>query len=294
MLRILRLVIGLEVCRFFIPADERVRKLAEEFGHWDRAPIQGYEKMKKLDSNDHQSLSEQPISFGLAERQRAAEAARQAEMENPSVRKLLPELQSTAQDSVNNLIKAFSKLTKRHEDIIELELALKLANDEIIQLNDDRTSEPARLALKNTKARNAARAKADLLQTARDLEANVLSSMPIPKTCIELERWRHGLQQAIASLARDEIRLATEGGADEVTEASLDESVAKDPRVAELSQNSRLHRNAKSSFQQAADAIDLLREKFRFLQANHEKIALLMDQGFQAKFCSWEWQRAWN
>ncbi len=34
MLRILRLVIGLEVCRFFIPADERVRKLAEEFGHW--------------------------------------------------------------------------------------------------------------------------------------------------------------------------------------------------------------------------------------------------------------------
>src|SRR5580704_11803142 len=101
--------------------------------------------MKKLDPSEHQSVREQPVSFGLAERQRAAEAARQAEIENPSVRKLLPELQSTAQDSVNNLIKAFSKLAKRHEDIIELELALKLANDEIIQLNDDRTSEPERL-----------------------------------------------------------------------------------------------------------------------------------------------------
>jgi hypothetical protein len=250
--------------------------------------------MKKLDPSEHQSVREQPVSFGLAERQRAAEAARQAEIENPSVRKLLPELQSTAQDSVNNLIKAFSKLAKRHEDIIELELALKLANDEIIQLNDDRTSEPERLALKNTKARNAARSKADQLQAARDLEASTLSSMPIPKTCIELERWRHGLQQAIASLARGEIRLATEGDAEEITETTLDESVAKDPRVAELSQNSRLHRNAKSSYQQAADAMDLLREKFRFLQANHEKIALLIDHGFQAKFCSWEWQRIWN
>lgn len=250
--------------------------------------------MKKLDSNGNRSLSEPPISFGLAERQRVAEAARQAEMENPSVRKLLPELQSTAEDSVNNLMKAFSKLAKRHEEIIELELALKMANDEIIQLNDDRTSEPARLALKNTKARNAARSKADQLQAARDLEANILLSMPIPKTCIELERWRHGLQQAIGSLARGEIRLATKGGTGEMTEASLDECVAKDPRVAELSQNSRLHRNAKSSFQQAADAIDLLREKFRFLQTYHEKIALSMDQGFQAKFCSWEWQRVWN
>jgi hypothetical protein len=259
-----------------------------------RTSIQSYDKMKKLDPSPRQSLSERPISFGLAERQRAAEAARQAEIENPSVRKLLPELQSAAQDAVNNLVKAFSKLAKRHEEIIELESELKLANDEIIQLNDDRTSEPAKLALKNTKARNAARAKADQLQNARDLEASILSSMPIPKTCIELERWRHGLQQAIASLARGEIRLATEGGPGEMTDAILDESVAKDPRVAELAQNSRLHRNAKSSFQQAADAMDLLREKFRFLQANHEKIASLMDHGFQAKFCSWEWQRVWN
>jgi len=250
--------------------------------------------MKKLEQSQSQSVSERQILFGLAERQRAAEAARQSEIENPSIRKLLPELQASAEDSVNNLIKAFSKLAKRHEDIIQLELALKLANDEIIQLNDDRTSEPAKLVLKNTKARNAARAKADQLQTARDLEANVLSSMPIPKTCIELERWRYGLQQAIASFARGEIRRLTEGSTDEMTEAILAESVAKDPRVAELSQNSRLHRNAKSSFQQAADAMDLLRVKFHFLQANHEKISRLIDHGFQAKFCSWEWQRTWN
>jgi hypothetical protein len=250
--------------------------------------------MKKLESIDSQSVSERPILFGLAERQRAAEAARQAEIENPSVRKLLPELRASAEDSVNNLIKAFSKLAKRHEDIIQLELALKLANDEIIQLNDDRTSDPERLALKNTKARNAARAKADQLQTARDLEATVLSSMPIPKTCLELERWRHGLQQAIASFARGELKTTSAGGTAEMTEEILAESVAKDPRVAVLSQNSRLHRNAKSSFQQAADAVELLREKFSFLQTNHDKIALLMDHGFQAKFCSWEWQRIWN
>jgi hypothetical protein len=250
--------------------------------------------MKKLESIDSQSVSERPIVFGLAERQRAAEAARQAEIENPSVRKLLPELRASAEDSVNNLIKAFSKLSKRHEDIIQLELALKLANDEIIQLNDDRTSDPERLALKNTKARNAARAKADQLQTARDLEATVLSSMPIPKTCLELERWRHGLQQAIASFARGELKTTSAGSTAEMTEEILAESVAKDPRVAVLSQNSRLHRNAKSSFQQAADAMQLLREKFSFLQTNHDKIALLMDHSFQAKFCSWEWQRIWN
>ena len=250
--------------------------------------------MKKLETTDHQSLSARPVSFGLAERQRAAEAARQAEIENPSVRKSLPELQSTAEDSVQNLVKAFSKLAKRHEDIIELEAGLKLANDEIILLNDDRTSDPERLATKNNKARNAARAKADQLQTARDLEATVLSSMPIPKTCLELERWRHGLQQAIASFARSEIRRTAEGSGGRMTEAVLAESVAKDPRVAELAQNSRLHRNAKSSFQQAADAVGLLREKFDFLQANHEKILLLINHDFQARFCSWEWQRIWN
>src|ERR1700730_8205264 len=108
--------------------------------------------MKKSETSEYQSVSERPVSWALAERQRAAEAARQAEIENPSVRKLLPELQSAAQDAVNNLTKAFSKLAKRHEEIIELESELKLANDEIIQLNDDRTSEPAKLALKNTKA----------------------------------------------------------------------------------------------------------------------------------------------
>ncbi len=75
----------------------------------------------------------------------------------------------------------------------------------------------------------------------------------------------------------------------EVTEAILAESVAKDPRVAELGRNSRLHRYAKSSFQQAAEAIDLLKEKFQFLQANHEKISQLIGHGFQARFCSWEW-----
>jgi len=250
--------------------------------------------MKKSETSEYQSVSERPISLALAERQRAAEAARQAEIENPSIRKLLPELQSSAEDSVNNLVKAFSKLAKRHEDIIQLEAALKLANDEIILLNDDRTSQPEKLATKNIKARNAARAKADQLQTARDLEVTALSSMPIPKTCLELERWRHGLQQAIASFARSEIRRTAAGSADGMTDAVLADFVAKDPRVAELAQNSRLHRNAKSSFQQAAEAMGLLKEKFNFLQANHEKISLLIDHDFQARFCSWEWQRIWN
>jgi hypothetical protein len=244
--------------------------------------------MKKLEQIEPQISSERPALYGLAERQRAAEAARQAEMANPSVRKLLPELQSTAEDAVNSLISAFSKLAKRHKDIIDLEAALQLANDEIILLNDDHTSKPDKLALKNSAARNAARAKADQLQAARDLEVSVLSSMPIPKTCLELERWRHGLQQAIASFARGELKRKAEGTA-EVTEAILAESVAKDPRVAELGRNSRLHRYAKSSFQQAAEAIDLLKEKFQFLQTNHEKISQLIGHGFQARFCSWEW-----
>jgi hypothetical protein len=250
--------------------------------------------MKKLDPSEHQTLSERPISFGLAERQRVAEAARQAEIANPSVKKFLPELQSTAEQSLNKLITEFSKLLKRHQDIIELELALQLANDEIIQLNDDRSSNPEKLALKNSEARNKARSKANQLQAARDLEANALSSIPIPKTCLELERWRHGLQQAIASFARSEIKHNTQRSAVELTEAILSESVAKDPRVTELSQNSRLHRNAKSSFQQAAEATDLLKGKFLFLQAHHEKISQLIDHDFQAKYCSWEWQRIWN
>jgi hypothetical protein len=248
----------------------------------------------ELNPIKYQNSSERPVSFGLEERQRAAEAARQAEIANPSIKKLLPELQMTAEDSVKILIKAYSNLTKRHEDTIELESALQLANDAIIQLNDDRTSKPEKLALKNNEARNAARSKANQLQAARDLEANVLSSMPIPKTCIELERWRHGLQQAISSFARGEIRRKTDGKSGEISETILAESVAKDPRVAELSRNSRLHRNAKSSFQQAAEAIALLKEKFQFLQANHEKISKLIDHGFQAKFCSWEWQNIWN
>jgi hypothetical protein len=249
--------------------------------------------MKKLEPIAYQSSTERPTLFGLAERQRAAEAARQAEIANPSVRKLLPELQSTADDSVKRLIAAFSKLVKRHEDTIGLESALQLANDAIIQLNDDRTSKPEKLALKNNEARNAARSKADQLQVARDLESKVLASMPIPKTCVELERWRHGLQQAITSLALSEIRGAV-AGTDEMTETLLAESVAKDPRVTELSRTSRLHRNAKSSFQQAAEAVALLEEKFHFLQANHEKISQLIDHGFQARFCSWEWQQVWN
>ncbi len=250
--------------------------------------------MKKLDVSEYQSLSERPISFALAERQRAAEAARQAEIANPSVRKSLPELGSAAEDSFHNLIKAFSKLAQRHAEIIQLEAALQLANDEIIQLNDDRTSKPERLATKNSEARNAARSKANQLQDARDLEASVLSSMPIPKTCLELERWRLGLQQAIASFARSEIRRKSKGNAAEVTESILAEAVANDPRVTELSRTSRLHRNAKSSFQQAAEAVDLLKEKFHFLQSSHEKITLLIDHDFQARFCSWEWQRIWN
>src|SRR5580704_19321979 len=129
--------------------------------------------MKKLDPSEHQSVREQPVSFGLAERQRAAEAARQAEIANPSVRKLLPELQSTAEDSVTTLIAAFSKLARQHEDIIELESALQLLNDQIIQLNFDSTSAPEKLAQKNSEARNAARAKANQLQAARDLEVTV-------------------------------------------------------------------------------------------------------------------------
>src|SRR6202023_3983438 len=107
---------------------------------------------------------------------------------------------------------------------------LPLANDKIIFLNDDHTSNPDKLALKNSAARNAARAKADQLQTARDLEVTVLSSMPIPKTCLELERWRHGLQQAMASFARSEIRRTAEDSAHGMTEAFSAESMAKDPR----------------------------------------------------------------
>src|ERR1700726_2764334 len=174
----------------------------------------------ELDPMEQQKTSERPVSFALAERQRAAEAARQAEIANPSVRKLLPELQSTAEDSVQGLIKAFSNLVQRHEDTIELESALQLANDAIIQLNDDRTSKPEKLALKNNEARNAARSKADQLQVARDLEAKVLASMPIPKTCVELERWRHGLQQAITSFALTEIR-RTAAGTGVMTETIL-------------------------------------------------------------------------
>jgi hypothetical protein len=251
----------------------------------------------ELDPIEQRKSNERTVSFGLAERQQAAEAARQAEIANPSIRKLLPELQSAAEDSVKGLITAFSNLAKRHEDTIELESALQMANDAIIQLNDDRTSKPDQLALKNNEARNAARFAADQLHAARDLEAKVLSSMPIPKTCVELERWRHGLQQAIASFALGEIKRKSEaktGKNGKMTETILAESVAKDPRVAELSRNSRLHRNAKSSFQQAAEAIDLLKEKFHFLQANHDKISKLIEQGFQAKFCSWEWQNIWN
>ena len=250
--------------------------------------------MKKLESFEHQTSTGRSISPGLEERQRAAEAARQAEIANPSVRKSLAELQSAAEEAVQSLTAAYSTLAKRHEEITELESALQLANDEIIQLNHDLTAEPKQLTLKNSEARNAARSKANQLQTARDLEAQVLSSMPIPKTCLELERWRHGLQQAIASFARGEIRRNQEDSAVQMTETMLAESVEKDPRVTELSRNSRLHRNAKSSFQQAAEAMGLLREKFDFLQVSHQRISKLMDQGFQAKFCSWEWQRIWN
>jgi hypothetical protein len=247
--------------------------------------------MKKLDPSEDLRSSERPISPGMEERQRAAEAARQAEIANPSVRKSLPELQSAAEDSVDSLITAFSQLAKRHEDIVDLESALQLANDEIIQLNHDHTTEPKRLALKISEARDAARSKANQLQAARELEANVLSSMPIAETSLELERWCHGLQQAITNFARGEIKRNTEGSAVKITETILDESVAKDPRVAELSRNSRPHRNARSSFRQATEAIDLLRKRFHFLQAHHEKISQLVDRGFQAKFCSWEWQR---
>jgi hypothetical protein len=250
--------------------------------------------MKKLESFEHQTSTGRSISPGLEERQRAAEAARQAEIANPSVRKSLAELQSAAEEAVQSLTAAYSTLAKRHEEITELESALQLANDEIIQLNHDLTPEPKQMTLKNSEARNAARSKANQLQTARDLEAQVLSSMPIPKTCLELERWRHGLQQAIASFARGEIRRNQEDNAVQMTETMLAESVEKDPRVTELARNSRLHRNAKSSFQQAAEAMGLLREKFDFLQVSHQRISKLVDDGFQAKFCSWEWQRIWN
>jgi len=250
--------------------------------------------MKKLDSFEHQIPTGRSISPGLEERQRAAEAARQAEIANPSVRKSLAELQSAAEEAVQSLIAAYSTLAKRHEEITELESALQLANDEIIQLNHELTPEPKQMTLKNSEARNAARSKANQLQTARDLEAQVLSTMPIPKTCLELERWRHGLQQAIATFARGEIRRNQEDSAVKMTETMLAESVEKDPRVTELSRNSRLHRNAKSSFQQAAEAMGLLKEKFDFLQVSHQRISKLMDHGFQAKFCSWERQRIWN
>jgi hypothetical protein len=250
--------------------------------------------MKKLESFEQQVSTARSISPGLEERQRAAEAARQAEIANPSVRKSLSELQSAAEEAVQSLIAAYSTLAKRHEEITELESALQLANDEIIQLNHDLTPEPKQMTQKNSDARNAARSKANQLQTARDLEAQVLSSMPIPKTCLELERWRHGLQQAIANFARGEIRRNQEDSAIQMTETMLAESVEKDPRVTELARNSRLHRNAKSSFQQAAEAMGLLKEKFDFLQVSHQRISKLMDHGFQAKFCSWEWQRIWN
>src|ERR1700730_3347418 len=126
--------------------------------------------MKKSETSEYRTVTERPIYLALAERQRAAEAARQAEIENPSIRKLLPELQSSAEESVDNLVKAFSKLAKRHEDIIQLEAALNLANDEIILLNDDRPCQPYNWATTNIKARNVVRAKADQLQIARDLE----------------------------------------------------------------------------------------------------------------------------
>jgi hypothetical protein len=250
--------------------------------------------MRKLDATVYQTLNERPISLAVAERQQAAEAARQAEIADPSVKKLLSELQSAAENSINTLKSAFSELTKRHNDIIELESALQIANKAIIELNGDRASKPDEMALKNTEARNDARAKADQLQVARDSEANALSSMPIPKTCVELERWRQGLQQAIASLARDEKRRNRKEGDVEFTEANLEESVARDPRVAELSKISRLHRNAKSSFEQTAEAIDLLTTKLDFLRANHENISRLIGHGFQARFCSWEWRQVWN
>jgi hypothetical protein len=250
--------------------------------------------MKKLESFEQPISTGRSISPGLEERQRAAEAARQAEIANPSVRKSLAELQSAAEEAVQSLVAAYSTLAQRHQEITELESALQLANDEIIQLNHDLSPEPKQMTLKNSEARNAARSKADQLQTARDLEAQVLSSMPIPKTCLELERWRHGLQQAIANFARGEIKRNQEDSAVKMTETMLAESVEKDPRVTELARNSRLHRNAKSSFQQAAEAMSLLREKFDFLQVSHERISKLMEHGFQAKFCSWEWQRIWN
>jgi hypothetical protein len=250
--------------------------------------------MKKLESLEHQIPTGRVNSPGLEERQRAAEAARQAEIANPSVRKSLAELQFAAEEAVQSLIAAHSTLAQRHKEITELEAALQLANDEIIQLNHDLTPEPKQMTLKNSEARNAARSKANQLQTARDLEAQVLSTMPIPKTCLELERWRHGLQQAIATFARGEIRRNEEDSSVKMTETMLAESVEKDPRVTELSRNSRLHRNAKSSFQQAAEAMGLLKEKFDFLQVSHQRISKLMDHGFQAKFCSWEWQRIWN
>jgi hypothetical protein len=250
--------------------------------------------MKKLESFERQIPTGRSNSPGLEERQRAAEAARQAEIANPSVRKSLAELQSAAEEAVQSLIAAFSTLAQRHGEITELESALQLANDEIIQLNHDLTPEPKQMTLKNSEARNAARSKANQLQTARDLEAQVLSTMPIPKTCLELERWRHGLQQAIAAFALGEIRRNEEDRTVKMTETMLAESVEKDPRVTELSRNSRLHRNAKSSFQQAAEAMGLLKEKFDFLQVSHQRISKLMDHGFQAKFCSWEWQRIWN
>ena len=250
--------------------------------------------MKKLESLEHQIPTGRVNSPGLEERQRAAEAARQAEIANPSVRKSLAELQFAAEEAVQSLIAAHSTLAQRHKEITELEAALQLANDEIIQLNHDLTPEPKQMTLKNSEARNAARSKANQLQTARDLEAQVLSTMPIPKTCLELERWRHGLQQAIAAFALGEIRRNEEDRTVKMTETMLAESVEKDPRVTELSRNSRLHRNAKSSFQQAAEAMGLLKEKFDFLQVSHQRISKLMDHGFQAKFCSWEWQRIWN
>src|ERR1700751_2648848 len=114
-----------------------------------------YPQMKKLDPSEELRSSERPISPGLEERQRAAEAARQAEIANPSVRKSLAELQSAAEEAVQSLIAAYSTLAQRHQEITELESALQLANDEIIQLNHDLTPEPKQMTLKNSEARNA-------------------------------------------------------------------------------------------------------------------------------------------
>ena len=121
---------------------------------------------------------------------------------------MLTELKFAAEDSVNSLNAAFWKLAIRHKQIVDLESALQMANDEIIQLNNNRTIEPKTLAPKIIQARAVVRAKADQLQSARDLEAKILASMAIQGARLGLSRWRRGLQQVIATFARDEIRKA--------------------------------------------------------------------------------------